>query len=123
MARWLTSWLLLACSAIAVASATHPETPKRLPITTRSAEARKLFEIGMFDIENLQTNPALRSWRAAVRLDGNFALAHLFIGYLTKDPVEEKTELARAKELMPQVSPGERLAITWITGARENAYL
>jgi tetratricopeptide (TPR) repeat protein len=123
MPRWLAPLLLLACSTIAVAGNTTSQPPAHLPVTTRSAQARRLFESGMDKVENLQINPALRLWRAAIRLDDQFALAHLFVGYLTKDPIEERNELARARQLMPQVSPAERLAITWIAGARENAYL
>jgi tetratricopeptide (TPR) repeat protein len=94
-----------------------------MPLSTQSAEARKLFDSGMYWVENQQIHMALKSWRSAIRVEPNFALAHLFLGYFTKDPVEEQDELSRAKELIGQVSPPERLAITWIAGARESNYL
>ena len=94
-----------------------------LPITTSSPQARELFEAGIHGWERLQIDSALKRWRTAVNVDSRFALAHLLLSYCTPDPVEEQMERQKAKSLAAEVSPGERLLITWLSGVRENDYL
>jgi tetratricopeptide (TPR) repeat protein len=94
-----------------------------LPLTTPSSEARVLYEDGVHAWETLQTDSALKRWRAATNIDPEFALAHLLVYYCTPDPIEAKTEREKAKTLLPNVTVGERLLITWFTGVRENDYL
>ena len=55
--------------------------PKVIPLTTSSEEARRAFQGGLENIENQQTHRAHLDFRAAVRADSNFALAHLFLAY------------------------------------------
>ena len=104
----------------AIIQAPHSET---LPVTTSSSEARTLYEAGIRAWETLQTDSALKRWRVAVNLDPHFALAHLLLSYCTPDPAEGQTERQKAKSLATDVSPGERLLITWFSGVRENDYL
>ncbi|MBV9608263.1 MAG: hypothetical protein JO187_01800, partial [Acidobacteria bacterium] len=94
-----------------------------VPITTSSPEARRLFDTGIVHYENLHTDTALQSWRAATKADPNFAIAHLFLSYISPDPAEQVSERARAKALAPQVTRGEQLMIGWMAGARENDYV
>ncbi len=94
-----------------------------LPITTSSMKARKLFEAGRADFENLKTDKALENWRKATKLDPKFALAHIEIALVSKDPAEQNRELKQAKALTRQVTAGERLFIRWVAGVRENNYV
>ncbi|HEV2115974.1 MAG TPA: tetratricopeptide repeat protein [Terriglobales bacterium] len=115
------------CST-AFAASNHSEAArharaKLLPITTASPAARKLFLQAMVNMENLRTEWALAGWRAATKRDPNFAQAQILVAYLTQDPVEERTALARAKKLAPKATPGERLLIEWLSGVREGRYV
>src|SRR6185437_16722442 len=94
-----------------------------LPITTSSPLARKLFQKAMVNMEDLRTEWALAGWRAAARKDPNFAQAEIFVAYLTQDPGEEIAALAKAKKLEPEVTPGEKLLIEWLSGVREGRYV
>jgi len=121
---------LLLCLLVTFVSAS--ETPNTasvgadqdsIPVTTSSPEARHLFEQGMLDLENQHTDTATQAWRAAVKVDPNFALAHLFLSYESADPAEQVKERARAKALASHVTRGELLMIGWLAGVRENDYM
>lgn len=119
---------VLLCSSGAFAAAGHAKAAHRpparlLPITTSSAEARKLFQQAMVNMENLRTEWALAGWRAAAKKDPNFAQAQILVAYLTQDPAEEMSALAVAKKLEPKVTAGERLLIAWLSGVRESRYV
>ncbi len=94
-----------------------------LPLTVHSKRARLLFEQGMTDFANLQTAKALDEWRQSAMRDPNFALAHIFICFNSKDPAEQSAELAKAKAHERQATRGERLLIRWVEGVRENNYV
>lgn len=106
----------------------HPEIIQAphsdiLSVTTSSSEARALYEAGIQTWEVLQIDSALKRWRTAINVDPDFALAHLLLSYCTPDPVEEQGERQKAKFLGKDVTAGERLLITWLSGVRENNYL
>jgi tetratricopeptide (TPR) repeat protein len=82
-----------------------------------------LYEAGIVAWETLQTDSALKRWRMAANIDPEFALVHLFLSYSTPDPAEGQMERQKAKFLARDVTPGERLLITWFDGVRENDYL
>lgn len=118
--------VLLCSGALAVtgqSTAAHPSRGKLLPITTSSPAARKLFQKAMVNMEDLRTEWALAGWRAAARKDPNFAQAEILVAYLTQDPAEEMAALARARELEPRVTPGEKLLIEWLSGVRQSRYV
>ncbi len=94
-----------------------------LPLTVHSKRARLLFQQGMTDFVNLQTAKALEEWRQSAKRDPNFALAHIFISFNSKDPAEQTAELAKAKALQRDVTQGERLLIYWVEGVREYNYV
>jgi tetratricopeptide (TPR) repeat protein len=77
----------------------------------------------MTDYENLYLERANIGWRAAVKADPGFALAHLFIGHNSHTPAEENTAREKAKALAAGVTPGERLLIRWITSVQENNFI
>src|SRR5438876_1083241 len=101
----------------------HAPHGDSLSVTTSSAEARALYEAGIHAWEEVQIDSALKRWRTAINVDPRFALADLFLSYCTPDPIEEQGERQKAKSLAIDVTPGEQLLITWLSGVRENDYL
>lgn len=101
----------------------HLQRRTTLPLTVHSKRARLLFEQGMTDFANLQTAKALDEWRQSAKRDPNFALAHIFICFNSKDPAEQSAELAKAKAHERHATHGERLLIRWVEGVRENNYV
>ena len=94
-----------------------------LPVTTTSAKARALYQQAMTDSMNFHLDRALDQWRAAVKLDPNFALANLMIAFRSQDPKEAKAALQRANTAVRKGSDGERLFVRWITGIREGNFV
>ncbi len=120
----LSSAICLAiCSAALPSYAADAPSPAQLPVTTQSQAAAHYFETAMVHYENHRWNFALRDWNEAIRLDRNFAQAYVWISFTTADPSEEARDRARAKSLMKQVTPGERLLIRWMAGVHENRYV
>jgi tetratricopeptide (TPR) repeat protein len=112
--------LAVAVSALAVParSAFANSRADRMPVTSRSRQARKLFEQAMVSLEALQTEQALASWRAAVSKDPAFAQALALIAFLSTDPAEQSAVMARARALESHASDADRLLITWVSGVR-----
>jgi tetratricopeptide (TPR) repeat protein len=108
----------------AQAKAAKPGKPSsNLPVTTSSAQARELYEKAMADLENLQVERAGDGWRAATKSDPSFTLCWAMLAFHSRDPVEAKDALAKAKAVAVHATPGERLFVQWATGARENNYV
>jgi len=142
----LAAVLLIATSATGIAAASpHRRHKSRTPViaaaskpapsaadvaddgtlhaTTSTAEARARYDAGILAWEKLQTNQALLSWREAVQLDPDFAVAHALLSYASLDPVEQAREREAAKALAPKVSSAEQLLISWVAGVREDRYV
>lgn len=118
--------VVLLCSgllAVTIPSRAAQHRSRSLPVTCSSPAARQLFRQAMADFENLRTEQALAEWRKAAQQDPNFAQADILVAYLTQNPAEEISALAKAKELEPKVTPGERLLIEWLGGVREGRYV
>jgi tetratricopeptide (TPR) repeat protein len=98
-------------------------TTAMLPVTTSSPKARALYQQAMTDSMNFHLDRALDQWRAAVKLDPNFALANLMIAFRSQDPKEAKAALQRANQAVRKGSAGERLFVRWITGIREGNFV
>jgi len=111
--------LSLPCSAHHVQKA----NTKILPVSTSSVKARDLFERAMADYENFYLERANIGWRAAAQADPDFALAHAWIAFNSRDPEEVQASREKAKALASKVTPGERLMIQWIVNVQENNLL
>ena len=98
-------------------------SPKTMPVTTSSPQARELFARALTDYENLYLERANTGWRAAIKADPNFALAYVFIAYNSNDPAEANAAREKAKVLAAKTTPGERLLIQWITSVKENNFI
>jgi tetratricopeptide (TPR) repeat protein len=94
-----------------------------MPITTSSPKARELYEKGVADYENLYLERCNDDWRAAVKEDPNLAVAWGWIAFNSSNPEEVSAARAKAKALLPKVSPGEQLMVTWISKVQEGDYL
>jgi tetratricopeptide (TPR) repeat protein len=125
--RTSRGWLLAAFACLAVATLSA-ETPSKspagvLPVTTKSPQARRLFEGALVKLENLHGPEAMQDLRKAVRQDPDFALANIMITFVsvdpTVDPAEQVSARTKANASKSKVSPGERMVIDWLTYSSE----
>jgi hypothetical protein len=93
---------------------------ERMSFTTKSARARELYEQGMVNVENVLRTPAIESFNAAIKADPKFAMAHVGLFLMTRDPAAERRHVTRARVLLSRTSAGERLFIRWATAQKEN---
>jgi tetratricopeptide (TPR) repeat protein len=96
-----------ALSAALLGCAGKVEAPGKVPITTSSAKARKLFLEGRQLQDNLRASEAHDRYLKAAELDPDFALAHLGLVQTALSTDELLHSIARAAELADSVSPGE----------------
>jgi tetratricopeptide (TPR) repeat protein len=98
-------------------------TTTSLPVTTSSAQARRLYEKGMRDYENLYLERCNDDWRAAVKADPNLALAWAWIAFNSTDPKEVSAARKKAKALAPKLTAGEQLMVSWIVKVQEGDFI
>jgi len=126
--RW-TALLLVLLGTAALGSPTKLRTPKpahsaaTLPVTTASPSARGKYDSAMEALEQLRREEAADDLRAAVKRDPKFAQAWILLSHLTHDPDEQASARARAEQLAPHVSSGERMLIRWLAGVEEGNYI
>lgn len=97
--------------------------PNRLPITTSSPEAARLFEEGLqfrYDYHNEQ---AMEKWREATRKDPKFVQAWAYIVLRAPDPLEAKQAAEKALLAPENVTPGEKLLVKWMVSTNEGHFL
>lgn len=91
-----------------------------IPVTTKSAEARQDYQTGMLDYEDLLlVDEGINYFRAAVKADPQFALAHAMLAFTTFDPVESHKHRVLARQYINNASPDERLQIRWLNGTKD----
>lgn len=100
--------LLAGCSA---SIEVEPGRGEKIPVTTRSPEARELFLDGRELAENVRQAAARPFFERAVEKDPDFALAHLMLANTARSALEFFDALERAVELAETASEGERLLI------------
>lgn len=94
-----------------------------MPVTASSAKARELYQKGMEDYENLYLERCNDDWRAAVKEDAGIAMAWVWIAFNSRNPAEVSAARDKAKALIPQVTPGEKLMIQWVAYVQEGNYI
>jgi tetratricopeptide (TPR) repeat protein len=104
-------------------SAPAASNPDRLPLTTSSPEAARLFEEGLRFFYDIHREQALGKWREATRKDPNFAQAWVYILSLTLDPVEAKQAAAKAQLASQYVTPGEKLLVKWMISKKQGHFV
>jgi len=97
--------------------------PDRLPVTTTSPEAAKLFEEGLHLRYDYHLERALVKWREAAIKDPNFAQAWTYIVWIGLDPAETKEATERAEVASARVTPGEKLLMRWMVSTNDGHYL
>jgi len=90
-----------------------------IPVTTKSAEARRAYQMGITNFADLlMLDAGLDYFRQAVKDDPRFALGHAMLGFSTFDPREGERERALANKYAALASPDERLLIRWLNGTK-----
>ena len=67
-------------------------------------------------LERLRRSEAVDELRAVVKRDPKCAQGWIMLAHLTHDPDEQVNARARAEQLAPKVTPGEKLLIKWLAG-------
>jgi tetratricopeptide (TPR) repeat protein len=97
-----------------------PARPETIPVTSKSAEARRDYEMGMMHYEDLLLiDEGLDFFRDAVKADPHFALGHAMLAFATFDPAEAQKHRTLAKQFMAGATPDERLQIRWLNGTKD----
>src|SRR5215468_5113829 len=120
----LCAFFVLACAAFAKDKSSKVKSATgTMPVTATSVKGRELYQKGMEDYENLYLERCNEDWRAAVKEDPSVAVAWAWIAFNSRNPAEVRAAREKAKALLPQVTPGERLMIQWISNVQEGNYM
>ena len=92
----------------------HSDQEGKMPVTTSSPEALKLYTKGINLFDNLRNQDAQEYFKQALDKDPDFALAHLNYGMTSNDLKIFFTSLNKALSLLEKISEGERLMILGI---------
>lgn len=87
------------------------EDTGKVPITTNSKKAFKLYLTGRDLLERLRYQDAREYFEKALNEDPDFAMAHLHKGMISFGSSEFTEEIEKAVSLIDQVSRGEKLKI------------
>jgi tetratricopeptide (TPR) repeat protein len=91
-----------------------------IPVTTHSAEARRLYEEGLQDeFDLLYVDHGIDTIRRAVKADPRFAQGHAMLAFLTTNPAEGEHHRALARQYMQAAAPDERLLIRFLDGTKD----
>jgi tetratricopeptide (TPR) repeat protein len=99
------------------------QSKTEMQVTTHSSKARALFDEGMAKMETLHWDAALQSWRKAAQTDPQFALAHIFLTMLSRDPLEQFAERDKAFASKQGISREEQLIVDWIGNASQGQWI
>ena len=118
LSRWILPVLVLGLAASsacdntnAVKSPTAPAGDGKIPITTKSEEAKKEFLLGRDLAEKLQAQDSLQHFDKAIALDPDFASAELARANAAATAKEFFDHLNKAVGLADKASEGEKLLI------------
>lgn len=82
---------------------------EKVPVTTKSLEAKRLFNEARTQLERYQFHEAKEELKRAIELDPSFALAHLYLSIASTGGSDyEPHELQKAVNLSNNVSLGEK---------------
>jgi len=103
--------LAMTCAASSLILARGAGGGDKVPITTSSEEARKLYLDGRDLLEKLRATDARRLFEQAIAKDQNFALAYVGLANTSGTNGEFVDAVAHAVALAEKVSEGERHVI------------
>jgi tetratricopeptide (TPR) repeat protein len=124
MALFLALFSMMFATGVATGQQSTPAADSQsatLPLTSKSPEAQRLvveaMRVGLDLVEQEQSDVMLRQ---AIKLDPDFAMAHLLLGENSLDPAEQVVENAKALALKGHASPAEQLLIEWWKDAADH---
>lgn len=94
-----------------------------IQITTGSPQARQLFLEGLAKMQTLHRDAAFEKWREAAQVDPQFALAHIFLTMLSRDPVEQVAEREKALASRNLAGREGQLIIDWVANANQSQWV
>lgn len=109
--------VVCSCAAVTAIFAQAPAAGDKMPITTASAEARKLYVDGRDLLERLRATDGRRLFEQAVGKDPNFALAYVGLANTAGTNREFVDAVGKAVALADKVSEGERHQILALDAA------
>ena len=110
-ALWTACALCAAAAGISAGAARQAAPAKKIPITTGSEEARRLYLQARDLAEKLRATDAHRLYLDAAAKDPNFALAHVGAANTSGTAKEFMDAVARAVAVVDKSSAGERLVV------------
>jgi tetratricopeptide (TPR) repeat protein len=108
VARRALAIIASSCAAFVVVVAQTPAKSDKVPITTASDEARKLYVDGRDLLERLRGTDGRRLFEQAIGKDPNFALAYVGLANTAGTNREFVDAVTKAVALADKVSEGER---------------
>lgn len=117
VARQTAAVVVVAASAAIAVFAQAPATSDKMPITTASAEARKLYIDGRDLLERLRGTDGRKLFEQAVGKDPSFALAYVGLANTAGTNREFVDAVTKAAALASTVSEGERHQIQALEAA------
>lgn len=91
-----------------------------IPVTTKSAEARRLYEEGVHDeFDLLYVTRGIETIRQSVKADPTFAQGHAMLAFTTTNPAEGEHHRALARQYMHSAAPDEHLLIHFLNGTKD----
>jgi tetratricopeptide (TPR) repeat protein len=102
------------------AASTAAPTSDTIPVTTKSEEARRLYEEGVHDeFDLLFVDRGVETIRKAVKADPKFAQAHAMLAFNTTNPAEGERHRAMARLYMSSATPDEQKLIVFLNGTKD----
>jgi tetratricopeptide (TPR) repeat protein len=99
---------------------TAAPTSDSIPVTTKSDEARRLYEEGVHDeFDLLYVDRGVETLRKAVKADPSFALAHAMLAFNTTNPAEGEHHRALARLYMKSAALDEQKLIQFLNGTKD----
>ncbi|HEY6395669.1 MAG TPA: hypothetical protein VIX12_09645, partial [Candidatus Binataceae bacterium] len=94
-----------------------------VPLSTHSEQTRKLLELAVDNYENAIYRKSAMLARRAAEADPRSALAQAMLSFASRRMMPDAAALAKAKSLLPNATPDERLLARWMTGIQERDLL
>jgi tetratricopeptide (TPR) repeat protein len=102
------------------ASSDAAAKPDTIPVTTKSDEARRLYEEGLHDdFDLLYVNRGVETIRKSIKADPHFAQAHAMLAFNTTNPAEGEHHRALARLYMKSTTPDEQKLIQFLNGTKD----
>jgi tetratricopeptide (TPR) repeat protein len=94
--------------------------PDTIPVSTKSAEARRLYEQGLRDdFDLLYVDRGIETIRQSLKADPHFAQGHAMLAFTTTNPAEGEHHRALARLYMSNATPDEQLLIHFLNGTKD----